>query len=118
MNKLKISALVLGLAISISSHAELLQVSADKTTYLSTDSLDAYRSYGDRMVRGLIYIKEKKGATDISLFLTSCEGNGGTLQFSNPDGMIGKKLQWSKNGKGVVDAIGITSCKYVGYFKS
>jgi len=114
----RIFLLILGMLSAGGCSAELLQVSADKTTYLSTDSLDAYQSYGDKMVRGLIYIKEKKGAADISLFVSSCGATGGALQFSNPDGKVGKELQWSTNGKGVVDSIGIISCRYAGYLKN
>ena len=114
----KVILLALGIFGSFGCNAELLQVSADKTTYLSTDSLDAYQSYGDKMVRGLIYIKEKKGAADISLFVSSCGATGGALQFSNPDGKVGKELQWSTNGKGVVDSIGIITCRYAGYLKN
>jgi hypothetical protein len=109
---------VLSIFIFLNCNAELLQVSMDKTTFLSTDSLEGYKSQEEYMVRGLIYMNQNIGKKEFSQFSTSCRPNGGTLIFQKGDGSYGKEWKWSVNGKYAVDAIGITACKYVGYLKN
>ena len=72
----------------------------------------------ENMVNGLIYIKEKVADTQISPFTTTCTKSGGLLRFRKADQTIGKEFNWSINSKGVIDAIGITSCIYAGFMKA
>ena len=93
-----------------SVNAEMLQVSADGTVRLSTDSIEVKTDKGGKQyVVGMIYVKEN-GGTGASPFAVRCN-KGGTLIFRKGDGTLGEEHRWSANGQTVVDAIAITACK-------
>ena len=101
---------------SLSSNAELLQVSQDGSVKMPTESIKKYQGNKGFDIQGLVYAKED-GEERKALFVATCGKTGGTLQFGNASGLTGEVHKWSVNGKWVVDAIAITACKYSGLTK-
>jgi hypothetical protein len=107
-----ISAITISsLLYSTLSVAEMLQVSADGTVYLSTDSIEVNGK--DKLVKGIVFFIEN-GEKSPAPFSVRCAKSGGTIVFRKGDGSMGETHEWKPNGVSVFDAISITSCKIAG----
>ena len=94
-------------------YAEMLQVSADGTVFLSTDSIEVKQNSDGKYVSGIVYFKEN-GKTQASPFAASCGKKGGVITFRNGDGSMSDGHAWTYSGKTVFDSISITACKVTG----
>lgn len=113
MNKTIIAITLSSLLYSISSIAEMLQVSADGTVFLSTDSIEVTRDSKGMYVTGTIYVTEN-GKKSAALFAVKCSKNGGSIVFRQGDGNMGEEHVWKPNGVSVFDSISATACKVAG----
>ncbi len=106
------TGILIVLFLPMHCNAELLQVSADGTVHLSSDSIEIKSNADGKYVNGIIYVREA-GGTGISPFSTTCSKNGGVLQFRNATGELGPKNKWfpPPRGQGAIDAIGLTACQ-------
>lgn len=93
--------------------AEMLQVSADGTVFLSTDSIEVKQNSDGKYVNGIVYVKEN-GKTLASPFAARCGKKGGVITFRNGDGSMGEEHAWTYSGQTVFDSISGTACKVAG----
>jgi hypothetical protein len=99
------------LLVAFECRSELLKVSADGTVFISTDFLESYSLPNKgKGVKGLVYYKEEGGL--LAPFSVTCNKDGGFIAFLEANEKVSKEKKWSTSGKGVLDAIGITACRY------
>ncbi len=110
------AAILLALIYPRISIAELLQVSADGTVFLSTDSIEVVSVAGkNKYVKGIVFILEG-GTKSPAPYSVTCGKNGGTIVFRKGDGSLGQQHIWKPNGVSVFDSISITTCKIAGAY--
>lgn len=88
----------------------MLQVSADGTVLLSTDSIEVKQNSEGKYVTGMIYVTED-GKKKFSPFTTTCTEEGGYIAFQKPNKTFTKPHKWSLKGNTAFDSIAGTACK-------
>lgn len=90
--------------------AEMLQVSADGSVLLSTESIEVRQNSEGKYVTGKIYVIEN-GKKSFSPFTTTCSQEGGYIAFQKPDSSFTKPRPWSFKGNLSFDTIAGTACR-------